>query len=96
MVKKKAVTGRPVANPHKVPKKQWSKWSPASQRLFNGMMYSLRPSMQFAFLHPDCPPMAKEHWQTTRWNAAWMAAEFAKKGVLKKVVIVDDKAKRRG
>lgn len=69
--------GQPVKNKHKVPKKQWNKWSNHARRVFNDMYYSLRPSMQFAFLHPDCPPMKKEHWATTRWNASWEAAQAA-------------------
>jgi hypothetical protein len=67
--------GQPVKNKHKVPKKQWNKWSNFARRVFNDMMYSMRPKLQFAFLHPGAMPMAQEHWQTVRWNAAWSAAE---------------------
>ena len=70
--------GQPVKNKHKVPLKTWNKWSNLARRVFNDMMYSLRPSMQFAFLHPDALPASKEHWGTTRWNAAWTAAEAVK------------------
>jgi len=70
--------GQPVKNKHKVPKKQWDKWSNLARRVFNDMMYSMRPSMQFAFHHPSTLPLAKEQWQTTRWNAAWSAAEAVK------------------
>lgn len=70
--------GQPVKNKHKVPLKQWNKWSNLARRVFNDMMYSLRPSMQFAYLHPDAKAAALEHWQTTRWNVAWSAAEAIK------------------
>ena len=67
--------GRPVANKYKVPVKMWRKWTRDAQKLFNLMMQSMRPSMQWAFLHPKAKLMAREHWQTTRWNAAWIAAD---------------------
>lgn len=66
--------GQPVKNKHKVPKKQWDKWTNHARRVFNDMFYSLRPSMQFAFLHPAAIAAPKEHWETTRWNVAWQAA----------------------
>lgn len=67
--------GQPVKNKHKVPKKMWNKWSNFARRVFNDVMYGMRPNMQFAFLHPGATPQKKEHWQTTRYNAAWTAAE---------------------
>jgi hypothetical protein len=70
-------TGRPVTNKHKVPKSQWGRWSPQAQKTFNAMYRSLRPSMQFAFLHLGATPMSREHWETTRWNVAWEAACIA-------------------
>lgn len=88
--------GRPVANRYKVPKTEWAKWSNHARSIFNEMMESMRPSMQFAFLHPDCPPMSKVHWQTTRWNAAWTAAYSANgKGALGKVVTVKNHSTRK-
>ena len=70
--------GQPVKNKHKVPLKQWNKWSNHARRVFNTMMYSLRPAIQHSFLHPDAPVQKKEHWQTTQWNVAWTAAEAVK------------------
>ena len=67
--------GQPVKNKHKVPKKMWDRWSNFARRVFNDVMYGMRPNMQFAFLHPGAIPQKKEHWQTTRYNAAWTAAE---------------------
>ncbi len=66
--------GRPVKNKHKVPVRQWRKWSRLAQRVFNDMYYSMRPSMQFAFHHPQAKLLPAEHWKTVRWNAAWNAA----------------------
>lgn len=66
--------GRPVVNKHSVPKAQWDQWSNEARRVFNALYYSMRPSMQFAFLHPDAPATSKTYWETTRWNAAWEAA----------------------
>ena len=68
--------GRPVTNKHKVPKKQWDSWSNEAKRVFNEMYYSMRPRMQFAFLHPDAFAAPRSHWETTRWNAAWEAAQI--------------------
>lgn len=66
--------GRPVANKHKVPKKQWDRWSNPARKMFNHMFLRLRPTNQFVFSHPDAPPVLKDHWQTLRWNVAWEAA----------------------
>jgi hypothetical protein len=80
--------GRPVVNKHKVPKKQWDAWSNHARKVFNTMYQSLRPTMQFAFIHPDAPPYAKKHWETTRWNCAWEAASVADgRGPLKSVTV---------
>ena len=82
--------GRPVVNKHKVPKSQWDKWSNHARKVFNTMYHSMRPTMQFAFLHPEAAPLAKKHWETTRWNAAWEAACATDgRGPLKSVVVVD-------
>lgn len=67
-----------MKNKHKVPLKQWNKWSNHARRVFNTMMYSLRPSIQHIFLHPDAPVSKLEHWNTTRYNVAWTAAEAVK------------------
>jgi hypothetical protein len=90
--------GRPVLNKHKVPLKQWNKWSNLAKKVFNDMMESMRPSMQWAFLHPAAQLMPKEHWGTTRWNASWEAANAANgEGGLRKVVVLQElkKAKRK-
>lgn len=81
--------GRPVINKNKVPKEQWDLWSNHARKVFNTVYHSMRPSMQFAFVHPQAAPIFKKHWETTRWNAAWEAAEAADdRGPLKNVVVV--------
>ena len=69
--------GRKVGNRHKVPKKQWTKWNNHAQRVFNDVYKALRPSMQHLLVHPGAVLMHKEHWETVRWNAAWLAANAA-------------------
>jgi hypothetical protein len=97
--------GRPVHNKYKVPMKQWNKWSNLAKRVFNNMMETMRPQMQHAFLHPHAQLMKKLHWDTTRWNASWEAAQAANGGgALKRVINTDGttipakkkKAARRG
>lgn len=67
--------GQPVKNKHKVPKKVWNNWTNLGRRVFNDMMYELRPSMALTVSHPDAPPMPKAHWEVLRHNAAWLAAD---------------------
>jgi hypothetical protein len=82
--------GRPVVNKHNVPKRQWEAWSNPARKVFNTMYHSLRPSLQFAFIHPDAPPHSKKHWETTRWNVAWESAQAVDgHGPIKQVVAVD-------
>jgi hypothetical protein len=69
--------GRPVTNKHKVPKAQWNEWSNHARSVFNRMYHAMRPTMQFAFIHPKAPPCPRIQWETTRWNAAWEAACIA-------------------
>jgi hypothetical protein len=66
--------GRPVTNKFKVPVKQWAKWSNHARKVFNRVYHSMRPTMQFAFIHPKTPVIPRDQWDTVRWNAAWEAA----------------------
>lgn len=82
--------GRPVLNKHRVPKRQWEGWSNHARKVFNIVYHDMRPTMQFAFTHPQAAPVPKRHWDTTRWNAAWAAADAADgKGPIRKVVTVE-------
>ncbi len=81
--------GRPVVNKFKVPKKQWDRWGNPARKVFNTLYHSMRPTMQFAFIHPKAVPHSKPHWNTTRWNCAWEAAEIVEgRGSLRRVVVV--------
>lgn len=62
-----------VDNLYGVQKRQWKKWTPQAQRVFN-YMYELM-SDQWLFIHPNAIEQVDKYWKTTRWNAAWMAAE---------------------
>jgi hypothetical protein len=77
--KPRVTPGRPVANPHGVNKKTWTRWKRGAQRLFNAMMDELHPKMQSITSHPNMPLMNKEHWEVLRWNAAFLAASNANK-----------------
>lgn len=89
-MQKSSNMGRPVTNRYRVPARQWAAWSNHARKVFNTMYHSMRPSMQFAFLHPQAAPLSKKHWETTRWNVAWEAAQTVDgHGPLKRVVAVD-------
>lgn len=68
--------GRPVGNKHKVPVKMWNDWNNTARRVFNKTYERMRRD-QSIFSHPKAAPMAKEHWTTVAWNAAWIAADAA-------------------
>jgi hypothetical protein len=60
-------------NPYKVQQGQWKKWSEQARGVFNSVYAAM--SDQRLFIHPKAAKVSREHWQTTRWNAAWIAAE---------------------
>ena len=62
-------------NTHKVYKSQWNEWSESARSVFN-YVYSTM-SDQSLFQHPKTTKIAGDQWNTTRWNAAWIAAEAA-------------------
>jgi hypothetical protein len=64
-----------IENIYKVPKKQWKKWAEVEQELFNALNRFMEDNQNLC-LHPSVAPLLDEHWKTTAWNAAWMAAEF--------------------
>ncbi len=69
--------GRPVGNKHKVPKKQWVKWSNHAKKIFNELYESMVGRGQWKFLHVKQPAIPKNWWQVTAWNASWTAASIA-------------------
>ena len=62
-------------NKFKVPKKQWKKWNEAEQELFNSLFEHMN-SNQDLYKHPALGSSDSDKWNTTAWNAAWMAADF--------------------
>lgn len=69
--------GHPVKNKNKVPLKKWTRWSNHAKKVFNDLYHELRHTMQSTVAHPDALPLPKDHWETLRWNAAWLAADAA-------------------
>lgn len=63
-----------VPNVHKVPTKQWRRWSDEAKTAFNEL-YSLGERNQEIFRHPKQPTMLDDHWKTVSWNFAWLAAD---------------------
>jgi hypothetical protein len=66
--------GRPVSNKNKVPAKVWRQWSNQARRVFNRVYDEMRPSRQSLFQHSRVIPLPVKYWNTTRWNAAFIAA----------------------
>lgn len=64
--------GRPVGNRHKVPKKQWAKWTNLGKKVFNEVYENMRD--QGLYSHTDAVLVPKAHWNVTRYNAAFVAA----------------------
>lgn len=60
-------------NRHDVPAKVWMRWSAKAREVFNAVYRTMGD--QSLFLHPKATPAKREHWSTTRWNAAWIAAD---------------------
>jgi hypothetical protein len=88
--------GRPVANKHKVPQKMWNQWSNLGKKVFNQVYYEMRPRQQWAYLHPQAKPHPVVHWNTTRYNAAVIAADAASgEPPLSGVIVVKAKRKRK-
>ncbi len=65
---------RDAMNRHRVPVKQWRKWSTAARKVFNEL-YSAMQQNKELFLHPHQEKLSNRMWKTTAWNAAWIAAD---------------------
>ena len=64
----------PAKNAHKVPRKQWSKWSEAQRHLFNEMYEGLA-GMRSIPLAPGLDKLTVRGCNVLRWNVAWIAAD---------------------
>ncbi len=67
-----------MRNKHKVPLKQWRRWSLVAQGVFNDTFDAMRP-LRPDFFHPTAQVQTVEQWRTTCFNAAWIAAESVMK-----------------
>jgi|GEM_PF-6470441 len=61
-------------NLHRVPGKQWRKWSEKARVAFN-WLYSLMMNNPDLFNHPDSIKQKPAHWKTVAWNSAWLCAD---------------------
>lgn len=64
-------------NSYRVPKAQWSLWSEKARYIFNEVYVTMRDNQDY-FKHPDDVETKPKLWDTTCWNAAWIAADAAK------------------
>jgi len=77
-------TGR---NVHRVPKKQWTRWSKEARRVFNAVYFVCYQS-PWLLQHPKAPKLKPAHAKTTAWNAAWLAADAVDDTVPTEIVTV--------
>lgn len=68
-------------NVYSVPNRQWRKWNQQARFIFNHV-YN-QTEYQDTVKHPNQTRMPSHHWDTIRWNTAWLAAEAAWKSVNK-------------
>lgn len=61
-------------NINRVPMKKWKQWSEPARTVFN-RVYDYALNNQWAMLHPKSPVPKTDHWKTTAWNTAWIAAD---------------------
>lgn len=73
-ITKANTSGEDMKNIARVPKKQWSKWSAAAQKVFNAL-YTFMMENEKLMLHPKQEIPKAYHWKTTCWNSAWIAAD---------------------
>lgn len=59
-------------NVNKVPAKQWRRWSYEARRVFNSHFAATTDADVLTHPKMDVP---KDHWETIRWNMAWLAAD---------------------
>lgn len=65
-----------ASNDHRVPKRQWRKWTVVGRHVFNLTYEAMQENPAF-YRHPKDPPVSKRWSGTTAWNAAWIAADHA-------------------
>ena len=83
------------ANTHRVPPKQWKKWSEHARRVFNDL-YSVARRNQRLFRHTHATEVPDKHWAVTVWNLCWEAADAVDARALRAGdVVLDINPKRR-
>lgn len=65
-----------MRNVHKVPKKQWRKWSETARKVFNEVYYTLRHNTGVLF-PPTAQNLSRQAIKVIAWNTAWIAADAA-------------------
>lgn len=77
------MTDKEVANTHKVPRRQWKKWTVVGKHVFNKTFKFMIDNPDL-FYHPETIRRARQlpdkEFRTTAWNAAWMAADVCSRG----------------
>lgn len=68
-----------VPNKHKVPARQWKKWTLVGRAVFN-KTYEHMVENQGLYIHPKAIIEELEIFKTTAWNASWMAADVCSRG----------------
>lgn len=63
-----------IKNLYRVPKRQWQAWSFEAKKVFNSCHLYFYKN-QTLLIHPKAPQVSASMWQTTAWNAAWIAAD---------------------
>ena len=74
-------------NINRVPSKQWKKWSEQARTVFN-RVYDFAIDSQWAMSHPKSYVQKDEHWKTTAWNMAWIAADAVDDSIPTKITTV--------
>lgn len=67
-------------NKHKVAVRKWRNWPDICQRVFNAT-YEDMVGNQDLFTHPKAGKVPDEQWNTTAWNAAWIAADSCQRAL---------------
>lgn len=62
-------------NQYRVPQRQWKQWSKTAKGVFNLVYATTRYQKWFTHLKAEKVP--QKHWNITRWNIAWIAANAA-------------------
>lgn len=63
-------------NKFKVPRQVWKTWGVVQREVFNAT-YSIMTKHPGVFVHPNAAKVPAAHWNTTAWNAAWVAGQHA-------------------